>query len=139
MRRGWSRRVRSVTDSAETPISAPPVVGMVGGGQLARMTSQAATGLGVGFRVLAGHATESAAQVVAGTWLGDYRSLADLRAFAAGCDVVTFDHEQVPGEHLAMLEKDGVQVQNSWSGRPCRSLSGMNSAPPGSTSKTVEP
>ena len=32
-----------------------------------------------------------------------------------------------------------VQVQNSWSGRPCRSLSGMNSAPPGSTSKTVEP
>ena len=61
-----SRRVRSVTDSAETPISAPPVVGMVGGGQLARMTSQAATGLGVGFRVLAGDATESAAQVVAG-------------------------------------------------------------------------
>ena len=69
---------------------------MVGGGQLARMTSQAATGLGVGFRVLAGDAGESAAQVVAGTRLGDYRSLADLRAFAAGCDVLTFDHEHVP-------------------------------------------
>ena len=109
----WSRRVRSVTDSAETPTSAPapPVVGMVGGGQLARMTSQAATGLGVGFRVLAGHPTESAAQVVAGTRLGDYRSLADLRAFAAGCDVLTFDHEHVPAPHLHALEQDGIQVR----------------------------
>jgi 5-(carboxyamino)imidazole ribonucleotide synthase len=84
---------------------------MVGGGQLARMTSQAATGLGVGFRVLAGSAAESAAQVAAGTWLGDYRSLADLRDFAAGCDVITFDHEHVPDAHLAALERDGVQVR----------------------------
>jgi 5-(carboxyamino)imidazole ribonucleotide synthase len=102
-----------VTDSAETPSSAPapPVVGMVGGGQLARMTSQAATGLGVGFRVLAGDASESAAQVVAGTRLGDYRSLADLRAFAAGCDVLTFDHEHVPAPHLHVLEQDGIAVR----------------------------
>jgi 5-(carboxyamino)imidazole ribonucleotide synthase len=84
---------------------------MVGGGQLARMTSQAATGLGVGFRVLAGSAADSAAQVSAGTWLGDYRSLADLRAFAAGCDVITFDHEHVPDAHLTALERDGVQVR----------------------------
>jgi 5-(carboxyamino)imidazole ribonucleotide synthase len=84
---------------------------MVGGGQLARMTSQAAIGLGVGFRVLAGSAAESAAQVSAGTRLGDYRSLADLRDFAAGCDVLTFDHEHVPDAHLAALEQDGVQVR----------------------------
>ena len=84
---------------------------MVGGGQLARMTSQAATGLGVGFRVLAGAADESAAQVVAETRLGDYRSLADLRGCAAGCDVVTFDHEHVPGEHLNALERDGIQIR----------------------------
>ena len=32
-----------------------------------------------------------------------------------------------------------IQVQNSWSGLPCRSLSGMNSAPPGSTAATFEP
>jgi 5-(carboxyamino)imidazole ribonucleotide synthase len=88
-----------------------PVVGMVGGGQLARMTSQAATGLGVGFRVLAGSARDSAAQVVAGTRIGDYRSLADLREFAAGCDVLTFDHEHVPGPHLIALERDNVQVR----------------------------
>jgi 5-(carboxyamino)imidazole ribonucleotide synthase len=88
-----------------------PVVGMVGGGQLARMTSQAATGLGVGFRVLAGSAHDSAAQVVAGTQVGDYRSLADLREFAAGCHVLTFDHEHVPGPHLTALERENVQVR----------------------------
>jgi len=102
-----------VTDYPETPrsVPAPPVVGMVGAGQLARMASQAATGLGVGFRVLAGAADESAAQVVAGTRLGDYRSLDDLRGFAVGCDVVTFDHEHVPGEHLAALAAEGVTVR----------------------------
>jgi len=89
------------------------VVGMVGGGQLARMTCQAAIDLGVGFRVLAGSAADSAAQVTADTRLGDYRSVDDLRAFAAGCDVLTFDHEHVPGEHLAALELAGVQVRPS--------------------------
>jgi 5-(carboxyamino)imidazole ribonucleotide synthase len=105
-----------VTDSPEAPGSTPvvgPVVGMVGGGQLARMTAQAAIGLGVGFGVLAGSAADSAAQVTRGTRLGDYRSLDDLRAFAAGCDVLTFDHEHVPGGHLAALEAAGVQVRPS--------------------------
>ena len=48
---------------------------------------------------------------MAGTRLGDFRSLADLRDFAAGCDVLTFDHEHVPGPHLAALEQDGVTVR----------------------------
>jgi 5-(carboxyamino)imidazole ribonucleotide synthase len=84
---------------------------MVGGGQLARMTSQAATGLGIGFRVLAGDTGDSAAQVVAGTRFGDYRSLAGLRDFAAGCDVLTFDHEHVPAPYLQALEQDGIKVR----------------------------
>jgi 5-(carboxyamino)imidazole ribonucleotide synthase len=88
-----------------------PTVGMVGGGQLARMTCQAAIGLGVGFRVLAGSSADSAAQVAAGTRLGDYRSLDDLRKFAAECDVLTFDHEHVPDGHLADLERAGAQVR----------------------------
>jgi 5-(carboxyamino)imidazole ribonucleotide synthase len=88
-----------------------PVVGMVGAGQLARMTAQAAIGLGVGFRVLADAPDESAAQVCAGTQVGDYRSRDDLVTFAAGCDVVTFDHEHVPGDHLAALEQAGLAVR----------------------------
>jgi len=84
---------------------------MVGGGQLARMTAQAAIPLGIGFRVLADSPADSAAQVAAGTRLGDYRSLADVSDFAAGCDVLTFDHEHVPTAHLAALEQAGVQVR----------------------------
>jgi phosphoribosylaminoimidazole carboxylase PurK protein len=89
----------------------PPVVGMVGAGQLARMTAQAAAGLGIGFRVLAAAPDESAAQVCAGTELGDYRSLDDLLAFGSRCDVLTFDHEHVPGAHLRALERAGLRVR----------------------------
>jgi 5-(carboxyamino)imidazole ribonucleotide synthase len=91
--------------------SGAPVVGMVGAGQLARMTGQAAVSLDIGFRVLAAAPDESAAQVFAGTQLGDYRSLDDLTAFAGGCDVVTFDHEHVPGPHLRALERTGAVVR----------------------------
>jgi 5-(carboxyamino)imidazole ribonucleotide synthase len=91
--------------------SGAPVVGMVGAGQLARMTGQAAVSLGIGFRVLAAAPDESAAQVFAGTQLGDYRSLDDLTSFAGGCDVVTFDHEHVPGPHLRTLERAGVRLR----------------------------
>jgi 5-(carboxyamino)imidazole ribonucleotide synthase len=84
---------------------------MVGAGQLARMTYQASIALGVGFRVLAAEPGESAAQVCPGVQLGDYRNLDDLLAFSAGCDVVTFDHEHVPGPHLAALEQAGVVVR----------------------------
>jgi 5-(carboxyamino)imidazole ribonucleotide synthase len=87
-----------------------PVVGMVGAGQLARMTEAAAIGLGVRFRVLAATADDSAAQVCAETVIGDYRSTEDLLAFAAGCDVVTFDHEHVPQPLLVALEQAGHVV-----------------------------
>src|SRR5262249_26807962 len=78
---------------------------MVGAGQLARMTCQAAISLGIGFRVLAGTPADSAALVCAGTVIGDYTALPDLLAFARECDVLTFDHEHVPGGHLAALER----------------------------------
>ena len=84
---------------------------MVGAGQLARMTAQAAVGLGIEFRVLAAAADESAAQVSAGTQIGDYRSVDDLLAFGGRCDVVTFDHEHVPGPHLRALEQAGLAVR----------------------------
>jgi 5-(carboxyamino)imidazole ribonucleotide synthase len=78
-------------------------VGVVGGGQLARMMQQAAIGLGVPIRLLAAGHDDSAAQVVASTLVGDYRDLPALREFAAECDVVTFDHEHVPTAHLKAL------------------------------------
>jgi 5-(carboxyamino)imidazole ribonucleotide synthase len=83
---------------------------MVGAGQLARMTYQAAISLGVGFRVLADSASDSAALACPGAVVGDYRCLADLSAFAAGCDVVTFDHEHVPGHHLVEVAASAAAV-----------------------------
>ncbi len=84
---------------------------MVGGGQLARMTAAAAVGLGVTFRVLAEAESESAALVTRAVTVGSHRSLPDLAAFAAGCDVITFDHEHVPGPLLEGLEAAGVLVR----------------------------
>jgi len=88
-----------------------PVVGMVGGGQLARMTAAAAVGLGATFRVLAESPTESAALVTRNVALGSHLSLPDISAFASGCDVITFDHEHVPGGILTDLESAGVLVR----------------------------
>ena len=77
-----------------------PVVGVVGGGQLARMMQPAAVALGLRLRVLAEGPDVSAAQVVADAPVGAADDLEALRAFAAGCDALTFDHEHVPGEGL---------------------------------------
>jgi 5-(carboxyamino)imidazole ribonucleotide synthase len=92
------------------PHTGLPVVAMIGGGQLARMTHQAAVSLGQSLRVLATTPDESAALVAADVRLGNHRSLDDLRAVAAGATVLTFDHEHVPTEHLRALEAEGHRV-----------------------------
>ncbi|TCN44158.1 5-(carboxyamino)imidazole ribonucleotide synthase [Kribbella orskensis] len=88
-----------------------PVVAMVGGGQLARMTQEAAVALGIQLRVLAEGPAVSAAQAVADAPVGDYRDPETVRRFAAEADVVTFDHEHVPTDLLRQLEADGVKVR----------------------------
>ncbi len=92
------------------PRTGLPVVAMIGGGQLARMTAQAAVALGQSLRVLAADPADSAALVAADVVLGDHRDLAALRQVAAGATVVTFDHEHVPTEHLRTLENEGHRV-----------------------------
>ncbi|HEX4704527.1 MAG TPA: ATP-grasp domain-containing protein, partial [Pseudonocardiaceae bacterium] len=92
------------------PRTGLPVVGMVGGGQLARMSHQAAIALGQSLRVLAVTRDEPAPLVAPDVDLGPYTDLAVLRAFAAHCDVLTLDHEHVPTEHLRALVADGVTV-----------------------------
>jgi 5-(carboxyamino)imidazole ribonucleotide synthase len=87
-----------------------PVVGMVGGGQLARMTHQAAISLGQSLRVLSESPDDSAALVAADVRIGAHTDLAALREFAKGCDAVTFDHEHVPGDHIRALQVEGVKV-----------------------------
>lgn len=83
---------------------------MVGGGQLARMTHQAAIALGQSLRVLSAGPEESAALVAADVRLGDHGDLDALRDLVDGATVLTFDHEHVPTEHLRALESAGHRV-----------------------------
>ena len=87
-----------------------PVVGMVGGGQLSRMTHQAAIALGLSLRVLADATHDSAALVANNVVVGSHTSEKDLLSFAEGCEVVTFDHEHVPGELIRTMEDAGHTV-----------------------------
>src|SRR5690349_24752732 len=66
-----------------------PRVGMVGGGQLARMTHQAGIALGQTLRVLSVSADDCAALVTPDVVIGEHTDLDALRRFAAGCDVIT--------------------------------------------------
>ena len=75
------------------------------------MTHQAAIALGLSLRILADTADDGAAIVAHDVVVGDYHSIDVLRAFAVGCDVVTWDHEHVPNEHIATLEAEGVVVR----------------------------
>ena len=84
-------------------------VGVVGGGQLARMMIAPAVERGVELRVLAEEEGMSAA--LAATSVGDYRDADTVLAFAEEVDVLTFDHEHVPQDVLAALLDAGVAVR----------------------------
>src|SRR5579884_4196754 len=99
----------TMIDVPGTPIAAP-LVAMVGGGQLARMTHQAAIALGQTLRVLAADPDDPAAQVSPDVVIGSHTELEDLRRVAAGATVLTFDHEHVPAELLDKLVAEGVNV-----------------------------
>ncbi len=88
-----------------------PTLAVIGGGQLARMMAQPAIAMGLPLRLLAEAEGVSAAQVIPDHLVGDYRDLETLRKVTDGCQVVTFDHEHVPTEHLHALADDGIAVR----------------------------
>jgi 5-(carboxyamino)imidazole ribonucleotide synthase len=88
-----------------------PRIGMVGGGQLARMTHEAAIALGLSLRVLAEAPTDGAAKVTPHVDVGAPDDQPALLRFAKGCDIVTFDHEHVPTAQIQAIEATGVAVR----------------------------
>lgn len=88
-----------------------PKIGVVGGGQLARMMAPAATELGLELQVLAESDDVCATRAVPYAPVGDYRDFDTLHEFARGVDVLTFDHEHVPTDFLQRLIDDGINVQ----------------------------
>lgn len=83
-------------------------VGVIGGGQLARMMIPPAVELGIDIRVL--EEAEGMSAEIAATGVGDYRDLDTVIAFAETVDVITFDHEHVPPAILRELVARGVPV-----------------------------
>ena len=84
-------------------------VGVIGGGQLARMMIPEAIALGIELKVFAesdGMSAEKSTTVV-----GDYTHAEELGWFADGVDVITFDHEHVPVKTLQQVENSGSSVQ----------------------------
>jgi len=86
-----------------------PTVGIIGAGQLARMTIAPATALGINIFLFAQDKEDSAAQI-SPHMVGDYRDLNELLEFSKKCDVVTFEHELVPLSVIKGLEAAGVKV-----------------------------
>ena len=101
-----------MTEEQPTATGVPgPRVGIVGGGQLARMLAEAATPLGIHVRVLAETEGECAGEVVPDIVIGSADDAEALRSFAATVDVLTFDHENVDHDALAQIERDGTPVR----------------------------
>jgi len=86
------------------------VVGIIGGGQLARMCQPPAVNLSLTLSILSESQDAAAALVVPSAPVGSHLDIDDVLAFAQGCDVVTFDHEHVPAEVLQALVSAGVPV-----------------------------
>jgi len=89
-----------------------PTVGIIGAGQLARMSVAPAEALGISLLLLANSSRDSAAQI-AHHVVGDYRDLETVLNFARQCDVLTFEHELIPLSIIKALEAEGVVVRPS--------------------------
>jgi len=86
-----------------------PIVGVIGAGQLARMMIPPAIDLGITLSLFAAASTESGAQI-APHKVGDLRDTTSVIEWARACDVITFEHEQVPQTLIKSLQDAGIRV-----------------------------
>ena len=86
------------------PLAPNAMIGLVGGGQLGRMSAMAAARLGYRCHILTREADSPAAQVAHAVTISDYADPVSLRAFAAAVDVISFEFENVSAEGLALLD-----------------------------------
>jgi len=101
-----------MTDTS-TPIKPGSTIGIIGGGQLGRMTAVAAAELGYRVHVFTPEEGSPAQQVCAAATVAAYDDQDAIEAFGQSVDVVTFEFENVPAEtvrHLGNL----APVRPSW-------------------------
>jgi 5-(carboxyamino)imidazole ribonucleotide synthase len=85
------------------PLPPNATIGLVGGGQLGRMSALAAARLGYRCHILTRETGSPAAQVSHAVTISDYSDPVSLRAFAAAVDVISFEFENVSAEGLDLL------------------------------------
>ena len=88
-------------------ISSFPTIGILGGGQLARMTTYAALRLGMRVHIMERFPNSPAGSIAHKEVIGDPSNHALLSSFASECDVVTLESEFINEEHLAVIEEAG--------------------------------
>ncbi|ETA50196.1 5-(carboxyamino)imidazole ribonucleotide synthase [Ponticoccus alexandrii] len=87
-----------------TPLPTGAVIGILGGGQLGRMLSVAASRLGFRTHVFEPGANPPAGHVADRVTTAPYEDEAALRAFAETVDVITYEFENIPTSALDVLE-----------------------------------
>ena len=107
MRSPWNRGTKDNAHQAISPMTFPlppnSTIGLVGGGQLGRMSAMAAARLGYRCHILTREVDSPASQVSAGVTISDYSDPVSLRAFAGAVDVISFEFENVSAEGLELL------------------------------------
>ena len=93
--------------STEIKIKSGKRIGIVGGGQLAKMTALSALEFGCDIHILERKPEGPAMDLAGKTFIGDWDNTADLLKLAEHADVVTLENEFVDANSLAELEKAG--------------------------------
>lgn len=94
-----------MTASSTGPLSPGVIIGILGGGQLGRMTALAAARLGYPCHIYTDEPNSPASQVAAKTTVASYTDEAALAAFAKDVAVVTFEFENIPEITAATLAR----------------------------------
>ena len=95
---------------ADLPLRPGSTLGIVGGGQLGRMLSQAAARLGFDVLILDPEDDCPAARVSAGQFVAPYDDPEALTALGRASGVVTFEFENVPAASMERLAEAGARV-----------------------------
>lgn len=89
---------------SDAPLSPGATIGIIGGGQLGRMLSVAASRLGFKSHIFEPSANPPAGQVADTVTTANYDDLDALKAFANSVDVITYEFENIPTEALDVVE-----------------------------------
>lgn len=102
-----------MTENSAFPLPPGSIIGIIGGGQLGRMTALAAARLGYRVHIFCPDSDSPASHVASASTVAAYDDIAALTAFASAVDVVTFEFENIPVASVKALT-ELVPVRPSW-------------------------